>query len=854
MLIRSKASAGLALFLLALTLPLCLLAAPAWWTDSGAVNADPASDYAAVNQGQLKNMAAKARDYFDSKLPGGSGPAIASLISSWTSPTSVTSDYSSVNVGQLKTVAKPFYDRLISLGILSSYPWSETSTDDQNYAMANIGQVKNLFAFDVATAAYGYYNTDADHLPDAWEQSHFGNLGSGDSGDPDADGLTNYQEYLFGTDPLVADAPPSPPALALNKAGRFNIEQYVQVQTAHPGAFVAYTFDGSEPGLASPSVVDGGIILVRKTCTLRIKEYLGSVAQGQTQAAFEITGKLAAGDSFSVALKSDGTLWSWGRNVEGNLGDNSTMARNSPVPVSTLAGQGRIVDVAAGSHHVLAVEESGRVMAWGQSEDLRLGFETSDSLAMRPYWTPLTNIVAVAAGDRHSIALDSGGDLWLWGNNGQGRLGTGLTTPAVIGNPTKMTRPPGMGKVIQASTYYNHNLALDENGKVWAWGDGSSGALGQGNTSSSATPLQVVFPGGTPAMIKVSAGTDFSLSLDSSGVVWSWGSDLRGKLGNGTPSSGQTSAAQISMPPGVTFKDIVATGQYVLAIATNDAVWSWGGNSSGVLGDGTTTDRNVPVQALTSGGLTAANLLAGRENHSLAAKPSDGTLFAWGNNNSGQLGTGNTTATTTPSVSGVMKLVVALDDSDSDGLPDQWEKYYFGDLTKTASGDEDGDGLNNLAEYQKNTNPVLADTDGDSVPDGLEVLIGSNPLVPDLGLDSDWDGLSNYMEYYLNQLNGWNLDPFNADSNGDGIMDGVAVALGLNPSVVDSDSDGLSNSQELLMGTNPFSADTDRDGVPDGLDAYPLDPTRSAFPPGSGSDTTAPTITLAEPANAVLIP
>lgn len=853
MFIRSRAIAGLTLCLLALTLPLCLLATPAWWGSSGATNADPASDYAAVNQGQLKNMAAKAGDYFDAKLPGGAGPGISSLISSWASPTSITSDYSSVNIGQLKTVAKPFYDRLISLGILASYPWTTTSTDDQNYAMANVGQVKNLFAFDFAAAEYGYYNTDADHLPDSWEQSYFGNLSGGDSGDPDSDGLTNYQEYLFETDPLVSDAPPSPPVLALSKAGHYNIEQYVEVQTVHPGAFVAYTFDGSEPGLSSPIVANGGFILVRKTCTLRIKEYLGSVAQGQTQADFVITGKLAAGLSFSVALKSDGTLWSWGKNGEGELGDNSTTGRNAPVPVSTLAGQGRMVDVATGADHVIALEENGRVMGWGRNEEFKLGFETSDSLAKRPYWINLAGIVAVAAGEKHSVALDSAGELWLWGGNADGQLGTGSSTPANIAEPTKLVRPVGMGKVVQISTYYAHNLALDENGKVWAWGEGG-GALGQGNTNPSATPLQVAFPGGTPAIAKVAAGTTFSLALDSSGVVWSWGSDLRGKLGNGAPTTIQTSAAQISMPVGVTFKDIMASGQYALAISSTDTVWAWGGNSSGVLGDGTSTDRAAPVQVLTSGGLTSANLLTGRENHSLAAKPSDGTLYAWGNNGSGQLGTGNTTSTTTPSVSGVMKLVVALDDSDSDGLPDQWEKYYFGNLAKIASGDEDGDGLNNLAEYQETTSPILADTDADSVPDGLEVLIGSDPLVYDVGLDSDWDGLTNYMEYYLNQLHGWNLDPFNSDSNGDGIMDGVAVALGLNPSAVDSDSDGLTNSQELLMGTNPFSADTDRDGVADGLDAYPLDPSLSAFPAGSGTDYTSPTITLAEPANAVLIP
>jgi hypothetical protein len=189
--------------LLVFTLPVAALpAAPAWWASKGVTGGGTASDYAAANQGQLKNMAVKARDYFNETLPGGAGPAINTLVDAWAASTGTASDYAALNQGQLKAVARPFYDRLIALGIIPGYPWTTTTADDQSYAMANLGQLKNVFAFDFSSAAYGGYNTDADHLPDAWERTHFSNsLSQGDAGDFDGDGISNLQEFLNGTDP-----------------------------------------------------------------------------------------------------------------------------------------------------------------------------------------------------------------------------------------------------------------------------------------------------------------------------------------------------------------------------------------------------------------------------------------------------------------------------------------------------------------------------------------------------------------------------------------------------------------------------------------------------------------------------
>jgi hypothetical protein len=178
--------------------------APGWWTSQGVLkqNATP-NDYAAVNQGQVKNIATAAVAELNQNLPGaplGAGEALNNLAITLASTSARTNDYSAVNLGQLKTIAKPFFDRLLWVGYQGhplesgTYPWLSGTAND--YAMANIGQVKNLFSFDLAS-----FNP----LPDSWQIKYFGHTGVDPNADPDGDGLTNIQEYKNGTNPTMAD-------------------------------------------------------------------------------------------------------------------------------------------------------------------------------------------------------------------------------------------------------------------------------------------------------------------------------------------------------------------------------------------------------------------------------------------------------------------------------------------------------------------------------------------------------------------------------------------------------------------------------------------------------------------------
>jgi len=191
---------------------------------------------------------------------------------------------------------------------------------------------------------------------------------------------------------------------------------------------------------------------------------------------------------------------------------------------------------------------------------------------------------------------------------------------------------------------------------------------------------------------------------------------------------------------------------------------------------------------------------------------------------------------------------------DSDSLPDFWERQYFGNLTKGDQDDNDapaGDGLTNYYEYRFGFNPLLPLSTGNAVSDFYEaVFLRKNEAnyPQEWRSDEDLDGLTAGEELF------YGSDPQLLDSNGDGIVDLMAVFLGISPSSTDTDGDGVSNALETANGTNLIVADTDGDAVADNLDAYPLDPERSTFTPGSAGDGVAPTITLLEPFGAVLVP
>ena len=197
---RNAHGAGRWLVLLMLVLSALALSAsePAWWGDRGVIDRNrPSQDFAAANQGQAKHFAFQAYLEMEESLPGGAGLAISSLVNGFTGQ----GNYAPVNLGQLKALAQPFYDRLIAVGAATNYPWAGSMQQSADFALANIGQMKNLFNFDPG------WDTDEDGMPDAWER--FFGLNPEDSADaeedPDDDGLGNFDEFHNQTHPGELD-------------------------------------------------------------------------------------------------------------------------------------------------------------------------------------------------------------------------------------------------------------------------------------------------------------------------------------------------------------------------------------------------------------------------------------------------------------------------------------------------------------------------------------------------------------------------------------------------------------------------------------------------------------------------
>ena len=379
---------------------------------------------------------------------------------------------------------------------------------------------------------------------------------------------------------------------------------------------------------------------------------------------------IATGRKHSLTLKLNGTVWAWGYNYYGQLGDGTTTSRHTPIQVKGPDGEGYLTDViavSAGYDHSLALKRDGTVWAWGDNYEGNLGDGTT-TMHDAPVQVKgpngegyLTDVIAIA-GYTHSLALKRDGTVWAWGANYEGHLGDGTTTSRHT--PVQVKGPGGEGyltDVIAVSAGDDFSLALKRDGTVWAWGVNYNGQLGDGTTTERHTPVQVKGPGGEGYLtdvIAVSAGDDFSLALKSDGTVWAWGyngnAEGNGQLGDGTTAERHT-PVQVKGPGGEGYlTDVIAVSAgnaFSLALKSDGTVWAWGDNSDGQLGDGTTTDRHTPVQVKGPNGegyLTGVVAIsAGKELHSLALKQ-NGTVWAWGINAFGALGDGTTTSQKTP--------------------------------------------------------------------------------------------------------------------------------------------------------------------------------------------------------------
>lgn len=418
---------------------------------------------------------------------------------------------------------------------------------------------------------------------------------------------------------------------------------------------------------------------------------------------------LAAGTYHTMALKDDGTVWGWGYDNYGQLGNNSIGQTNfSAVPVQACesAGMGAgkcskalmdVTAIAGGSYHTLFLKKDGTVWSSGQNSYGQLGDGSKNN---HPVPVPVLGCVgckqkflsgvqevAGSMSDDFSLALQNDGTVWAWGHNNAGQLGNGKNGEATNSStPVEVCMEPGLESPICKSALdhvagisagFAHSLAAKSDGTVWAWGSNDYGQLGSAAPSFqsfNSTPVVVCARTGgvigectepLKNVIAVAAGFEHSLALKEDGTVWAWGNNAFGQLGNNNAGSegGSSTPVQVCSKKGEmpghcagylnNVVAIAAGGYHSLALKKDGTVWAWGSDAFGQLGNNNSGISNfsaVAVEVCESPGnspgscgayLHAVAAITAGYYHSLAIK-SDGTAWAWGNNAYGQLGLGKT--------------------------------------------------------------------------------------------------------------------------------------------------------------------------------------------------------------------
>jgi len=335
---------------------------------------------------------------------------------------------------------------------------------------------------------------------------------------------------------------------------------------------------------------------------------------------------LAAGSSFGLIVRDDGTIWGWGSDESAQLGNGSTIGVTPVLTPLQALGVTKAKSVAAGFSGSIALLTDGTVLGWGANDYGTAGTGTNVPLTVTsPQPCPaLSQITAIASGASHRMALKSDGTVWTWGLNYWNLLG--YSTPS--GYSATPTQVPGISGIVSIAGSGSHCIAAKDDGTVWVWGNGSSGQLGLGAaTTSTLTPVQVPTMSG---VISVAAGLVHSIALCSDGTVWTWGLNDWGQLGNG----GTTDSFVPVHVPGLTQITGVAGGNsHTIALRSDGTVWAWGINGNGELGNPLGIRSEVPVPVL---GLDQVTAISAGLYFNLALR-SNGTVWAWGSNNQGQL-------------------------------------------------------------------------------------------------------------------------------------------------------------------------------------------------------------------------
>lgn len=359
---------------------------------------------------------------------------------------------------------------------------------------------------------------------------------------------------------------------------------------------------------------------------------------------------VSAGGIHTLAIKSDGTLWAWGSDSEGQLGNGCTFGSNCYDRLSPgqVGSDNKWSSASAGTAHSVAIKQNGTLWSWGDNGDGEIGTGCNPTINGCYYYsTPTqittdTNWASISAGGFFTVSIKTDGTLWAWGSNYGGQLGDGCTpmsscanktTPAQIGTDTHWSAAAAGG---------NHVIALKTDGTLWAWGINDYGQLGNGApgpAAYSSVPVQI---GTATDWKKIAAGDMHSLAIKTDGTLWAWGDNSYGQLG--TCSGCLSAGVPTQVGTDTNWKDVDGGFALTIALKTGGSVWTWGNFSTS-----TGASSSVPLQVgtgtawskVSAGGGGGTSGIGGGHFMALQSmSPSGYMLMSWGTNMYGQLGIG----------------------------------------------------------------------------------------------------------------------------------------------------------------------------------------------------------------------
>ena len=361
---------------------------------------------------------------------------------------------------------------------------------------------------------------------------------------------------------------------------------------------------------------------------------------------------ISAGEGLSCAIES-GEAYCWGDNYYGDLGDGSTTNSNVPVAVDTsgvLAGE-TITQIAAGGASACALGNSGAVYCWGDDIAGELGDGSTTSSSV-PVAVDTSGVLAgktltqISAGSLHTCALDSAGAAYCWGDNYSGDLGDGSTTSSSVPVAVDTSGVLAGKTLTQISAGSLHTCALDSAGAAYCWGYNGNGGLGDGSNSDSSVPVAVDTSGALAGktLTQISAGGYHTCTLDSAGAAYCWGLNIYGDLGDGSTTNSNVPVAVDTSGglAGKTLTQITAGEYHTCALDSAGTAYCWGDDGWGALGNDSYRNSSIAVAVDTSGVLAGKSLVQITADGSAGecALDSTGATYCWGYNYNGQLGDG----------------------------------------------------------------------------------------------------------------------------------------------------------------------------------------------------------------------